>query len=76
MGRLQRNGQNCGLVSRNRPVCTGVYKGFSVSFLVLDGKKVLFVQAYLETEVCRLMLKHQFLPKFLPSTNWKYQSHF
>ena len=39
-------GQNCGLVSRNRPVSTGFYKGFLVSFLVLNGKKVRFLQAY------------------------------
>ena len=42
--RLEGTGQNCGLVSRNRPVSTGFYKGFSVSFLVLDGKKVLYLQ--------------------------------
>ena len=32
--RLEGTGQNCGLVSRNRPVSTGFYKGFLVSFLV------------------------------------------
>ena len=42
--RLQGTGQNCGLVSRNRPVSTGFYKGFSVSFLVLDQKKVLYLE--------------------------------
>ena len=46
--RLAGTGQNCGLVSRNRPVSTGFYKGFLVSFLVLNGKKVRFLQAYLE----------------------------
>ena len=44
--RLQGTGQNCGLVSRNRPVSTGFYKGTLVSFLVLDVKKVRFVEVY------------------------------
>ena len=44
--RLQGTGQNCGLVSRNRPVSSGFYKGTLVSFLVLDGKKVLYLEAY------------------------------
>ena len=42
--RLQGTGQNCGLVSRNRPVSSGFYKGTLVSFLVLDGKKVLYLE--------------------------------
>ena len=45
LARLVSTGQNCGLVSRNRPVSTGFYKGFLVSFLVLNGKKVRFLQA-------------------------------
>ena len=45
--RLEGTGQNCGLVSRNRPVSTGFYKGTLVSFLVLDVKKVRFVEVYL-----------------------------
>ena len=46
LSRLQGTGQNCGLVSRNRPVSTGFYKGTLVSFLVLDVKKVRFVEVY------------------------------
>ena len=42
--RLQGTDQNCGLVSRNRPVSSGFYKGPLVSFLVLDGKKVLYLE--------------------------------
>ena len=42
--RLKGTGQNCGLVSRNRPVSTGFYKGTLVSFLVLDAKKVLYLE--------------------------------
>ena len=37
--RLVSTGKNCGLVSRNRPVSTGFYKGTLVSFLVLDVKR-------------------------------------
>ena len=44
--RLVGTGQNCSLVSRNRPVSTGFYKGTLVSFLVLDVKKVRFVEVY------------------------------
>ena len=42
--RLEGTGQNRGLVSRNRTVFTGFCKGFSVSYLVLDGEKVLYLQ--------------------------------
>ena len=44
--RLVGTGQNCSLVSRNRPVSTGFYKGTLVSFLVLDAKKVLYLEVY------------------------------
>ena len=46
--RLQGTGQNCGLVSRNRPVSTGFFKGTLVSFLILDTKKVLYLEVYAE----------------------------
>ena len=57
--KLAGTGQNCGLVSRNRPVSTGFYKdcfttiflgfykGTLVSFLVLDAKKVLYLEVYI-----------------------------
>ena len=40
-------------ISRNRLVSTGFYKGFSVSFLVLDGKKVLYLEVYFEANLAR-----------------------
>ena len=42
--RLQGTGQSYGLVSRNRLVSNGFYKGTLVSFLVLDAKRVLYLE--------------------------------
>ena len=42
--RLQGTGQNYGLVSSNRPVSTGFYKGTLVSFLGFGCEKVLYLE--------------------------------
>ena len=66
MTKLQGTSRNCGLVSRNRPVSTSFYKGTLVSFLVLDVKKVLYLEVcFLNTQNLKT-LKALLLNRFKP----------